>query len=95
MKRQFFALLIAGAVCVSLATGALAGSPHGDFEKGKLVLKLEERDRQLEQRAQATKGAPRMELEMQRRQVRNLIEKIKAGESVDPQEIDVLLGKRP
>lgn len=91
MKRQFFTLVTAGVLCASLVAGAFAGSPG--LEHAKLVLKLEERAQQLEQRAQATKGAPRMELEMQRLQVRKLIEKIKAGGYVDPKEIDALLVK--
>ena len=95
MKRQFFTLLTAGVTCASLTAGAFAAPPAADSEKAQLVSKLEQRAQRLERQAQATKGAGRQEMELQRLRVKKLIERIQAGESVDPQEIDTLLRKGP
>ncbi len=95
MKRQFFILFTTGIFCASLTAGAFANSSSTGSEKGRVVSQLEKRAQRLEQHAQGTKGAGRQEFELQRRQVQDLIERIKAGESVDPQEIDHLLRKGP
>ncbi len=91
MKRQVFTLLTAGVLCTSLTVGAFAGSSAADSEKARVVSQLEKRAQRLEQHAQGTKGGGRQEFELQRRQVQDLIERIKAGEAVDPQELDKLL----
>ena len=91
MKRQFFTLLLAGVTCALLTAGAFANSSAADSEKASVVSQLEKQARRLEQHAQGTKGAGHQEFELQRRQVQDLIERIKAGEAVDPQEIDKLL----
>jgi hypothetical protein len=95
MKRQFFTLLTTGVLSIALAAGAFAASPAADFDKDKVVSQLERRAQRLEWQAQATKGAGRQELELQRFHMKKLIERLKAGEAVDPQEIDMLLKKGP
>ncbi len=95
MKQQFFTAITAGVLGVSLSAGAFAASPNAGLEKGKVVSQLEQRSQRLGQRAQTTKGAGRQEFELQQRQVKQLIERLKAGESVAPQEIDNLLRKGP
>jgi len=95
MNRKFFTLLTTGALCVSLTAGAFANSGSTNPEKSNAVSQLENQSQRLEQHAQATKGIPRQELELQRFKVRQLIERIKAGESVDPREIDKLLRQGP
>ncbi len=95
MKRQFFTLFATGVLCASLTAGAFAGSPEAAFRKAQVISQLEQRAQRLGQHAQTTKGAGRQEFELQQRQVKQLIERIRAGESVDPQEIDNLLRKGP
>ncbi|MGH7961967.1 MAG: hypothetical protein ACRERD_09105 [Candidatus Binatia bacterium] len=99
MKRQFFTLFTAGVVCLSLTAGAFAGSPRTDSEKAQVVMKLEDRAQQLAWRAQELKAAKRpsdsLTVETQRLQVQSLIERIRAGESLSPREIDALLGTGP
>ena len=91
MKRQVFTLLTAGVLCTSLTGGAFASSSAADAEKDKVVSQLEKRAQRLEQHAQGTKGGGRQEFEIQRHQIQDLIGRIKAGEAVDPQELDKLL----
>ena len=95
MKRQFFTLLTTGTLCAPLTVGALAGSPAADSEKAQFVSKLEQRAQRLEWNAQATKGAARQELEMQRFRLKKMIKRIEAGEEIDRQEIDTLLRQGP
>lgn len=95
MKRLFFTAVTAGVISVSLTAGAFATSPNAGLEKGKVVSQLEQRAQRLGQHVQTTTGAGRQEFELQQRQVKQLIERLKAGESVDPQEIDNLLRKGP
>lgn len=95
MKRRVMIALTAGVVCLWLTTGVFASSSAGDAENAQLISKLEQQARRLERHAQATKGVPRLRLEMQRLRVKNLINRIQAGEAVDPQEIDALLRSRP
>lgn len=95
MKRQFFMLFTTGVLCVSLTAGALAGSPQAAFDEARVISGLEQRARRLEWDAQTTKGAGRQERELQRFQIKKLIERIKAGAYVQPQEIDRLLREEP
>jgi len=95
MKRQFFTLFTTGVLCASLTADAFAGSPQAAFDKARVISGLEQRARWLESDAQATKGAGRQELEMQRFQIKKLIERIRAGAYVQPQEIDRLLREEP
>lgn len=95
MERYVFTLLTVGVLCTSLTTGAFTASPAADSEKTRLVSKLEQRAQRLGRHAQTTKGAGRQEFELQQLRVKKLIERLKAGESVDPQEIDNLLRKGP
>lgn len=93
MKRLFFTLLTAGTVCLSLTVGAFAEAPVDQNGKTDLVAKLGARAQQLERATEGTKGAHAALLGMQRVRVKKLIERIEAGENVDPQEIDILLRK--
>lgn len=93
MKWPFFMLLTAGAGCVLLTGCAVVEAPATQAGKTGVVARLEERAQQLERATQGTKGAHAALLGMQRVRVKKLIERIKAGENVDPQEIDILLRK--
>lgn len=95
MKRLFFTLLTAGAVLTSFARGVFATSSTVDPNKSNAVSQLENREQRLEQHVQTTTGGGRQAFVLQRRQVQQLIERIKAGESVDPREIDKLLRESP
>jgi hypothetical protein len=97
MTRQFFILLTAATLCVSLTAtaGAFANPESTNADKSNAVSQLENRTKQLEQHAWTTTGGGRQLLQLQRRHVQDLIERIKAGESVDPREIDKLLRESP
>ena len=95
MKHPFFTVLTAGVLGLSLTAGAFADSPRAGSQQVALVATLEQRAQRLEQHAQTTTGGGRQMFEIQRRQVQQLIERIKAGEAVDPQEIDMLLRTGP
>jgi len=93
MKRQLFTLFLAGLTCASLTAGAFTHAFTADSDKARVVSQLENRAQRLEQHAQSTKGAGRQEFEIQRHQVQDLIERLKAGQAVDPQELDTLLSQ--
>jgi len=95
MKHPFFTLFTAGVLGLSLTAGALAGPPRTGSQQSPLIVTLEQRAQRLEQHAQTTTGGGRQEFEIQRHQVQHLIERIKAGEAVDPHEIDMLLKTGP
>ena len=95
MNRQFFTMLTTGTIFVSLIAGAFANPGSTNSEKSNAVSQLEEQAQRLEQHVQTTTGGGRQVFLLQRRQVQQLIERIKAGESVDPREIDKLLKQGP
>jgi len=95
MKRQFFTLFTAGVLCASLIVGAFASPPTADTEQDKLISQLEQKAHRLEWEAQATKGAPRALRGLQSLRVKKLIQRLQAGEAVDPQEVDKLLKEQP
>jgi hypothetical protein len=92
MKRLFSTSLAIGTLFLTAA--AFASSPQADTEKAELVSRLEQRADRLEWQAQGTKGVPRAHLQQQSLRLKNLIKRLEAGESVDPQEIDTLLQQR-
>lgn len=95
MTRLFFTLCTAGVLCVSLTTTAVATSPTVAADKENVIPKLERQAHRLEWEARATKGVPRAQREFQSLRVKRLIERLQAGEAVDPQEIDKLLKEQP
>jgi 3-oxoacyl-[acyl-carrier-protein] synthase III len=95
MKRPFFPVLTAGVLGASLTAGAFADSPRAGSQQVALIATLEQRAQRLEQHVQTTTGGGRQVFEIQRRQVQHLIARIKAGEAVDPHEIDMLLRTGP
>jgi hypothetical protein len=95
MKRYVFTLLTAGVLCTSLTASAFASSPTANTEKDKVIPQLEQQANRLEGAAQATKGSARALREMQSYRVKKLIERLQAGDPVDPQEIDKLLKQQP
>ncbi len=95
MKRPFFTWLTAGVLGFSLTASAFAGPPRASSQQAALVAALEQRAQRLGQHAQTTTGGGRQEFEIERHQVQRLIERLKAGEAVDPREIDTLLGTGP
>ena len=86
-------LLAAGTGCVFLTGCAVVKTPATQAGESGVVARLEARAQQFEQATQGTKGAHVALLRMQRFRVKKLIERLKAGENVDPQEIAVLLRK--
>ena len=96
MTRQFFTLFTTATLCVSLTAGAFAASsPTTGTEKDAVVSKLQQQAHRFESDAQATKGSARALREMQSYRVKKLIQRLQAGEAVDPNEIDKLLNEQP
>jgi hypothetical protein len=95
MKRQFLTLFTTAALCTALAGSAVANSATANAEKNRLISKLEHQAHRLEWEAQATKGVPRAQRELQSLRVKKLIHRLQAGEAVDPREIDTLLKEQP
>lgn len=93
MKRQFFALLTTSVFCLAVVVGAFAAAPFGDAEKVQALSKLKARVQWLDDNAKGQKGAHKMLMEMQSVRLKKLIQRLQAGEQVDPQEIDALLKK--
>jgi hypothetical protein len=93
MKWSSLMLLTAGAAGVLLTGCAVVKTPASQAGESGVVARLEVRAQQLEWAAQGTKGAHAALLGMQRVRVKQLIERIKAGENVDSQEIEALLRK--
>lgn len=95
MTRQFVTLFTAATLCVSLTGGAFASSPTAAADKDKIIPELEQQAHRFEWEARATKGIPRAQREFQSLRVKKLIQRLQAGEAVDPQEIDKLLKEQP
>jgi flagellar capping protein FliD len=95
MKHRVFTLFTSGILCASLTAEAFAASPTVNTEKNAQISQLEQKAHRLDWDAQATKGSARALREMQSYQVKKLIERLQAGEAVDPQEIDKLLNQQP
>jgi len=95
MTRQFLTLCTAGVLCASLTTTAFAASPTAGPDKENVIPKLEQQAHRFAWEARATKGIPRAQREFQSLRVKRLIERLQAGEAVDPQEIDKLLKEQP
>lgn len=95
MTRQVFTLFTTALLCNALTTWAFASPPTAGAEKDAVVSKLQQQAQRFEREAQATKGIPRSQRELQSSRVKRLIERLQAGETVDPHEIDKLLNEQP
>ncbi len=95
MQRPVWTLFTATVLCPLLITGPLTASAQTSGNQAQVISQLEERAQRLERHAHATKGAGRQELELQRLRLKKLIERLKAGQAVDPHEIETLLRKGP
>ena len=95
MTRQFFTLFPTVTLCVALSTGAFASPPTAGADTDAVVSQLQHRAARLDWDKQTTKGGPRAERELQSFRVKKLIERLQAGEAVDPHEIDTLLNEQP
>ena len=99
MKRQFFTLGTITALSAALVVNAFAlpstlDSPAGT-KKDAVIAQLDRQAHRLEWEAQGTKGGARALRELQAFRVKKLIQRLQAGEVVDPQEIDTLLKLQP
>ena len=95
MKRHLFTLLTASVLCTSLTASAFALSPTANSEKSKVIPQLEQQAHRFDWAAQSTKGSARALREQQSLRVKKLIQRLQAGEAVDPNEIDTLLKEQP
>ncbi len=90
MSLRLSTVLVAGALTLAPAV-SIAAATTDRATAGQ----LEARADQLEARALATKGGPQQELLMRRARLQRLIDRIDAGEHVDPGEVDDLLNQLP
>ena len=79
-----------GALALLAGASTMAATPAGQTIAG-----LEDRADQLQARALATKGYPQHRLLMRRLRLEELIDRLNAGERVDPDEVDALLNQTP
>jgi hypothetical protein len=93
MNRQCCTLLTTSVFFLAVTAGAFAAAPAGDAEQAQLLSTLEARAKWLDSNAKGQKGAHRMLMDMQSVRLKKLIQRLQAGEQVDPQEIDSLLRK--
>ena len=95
MKRSRSTLLTAGIITVFFTPSVFAASSALVPNRSTAVSQLDQHAQRLDQHVQTTTGGGRQTFVLQRRQVQDLIARIKAGESVDPREIDKLLRESP
>jgi|SRR5215469_2138054 len=92
MRKTLRVVLRAGLVLATASSVAFAASPTST-QNEKTIAKLEQRSAQLT--PTGTKfGAPQAsENAQQKREIDSMVQKLRAGQSVDPKEVDRLLGE--
>lgn len=95
MKRQFFTLFTIAALNAALVATASAIPSTADTQKDTFIAQLDRQAHRFEWEAQGTKGSARALRELQAVRVKKLIQRLQAGDAVDPQEIDTLLKQQP
>lgn len=95
MKRHIFTLFTAVVLCTSFTASAFARPSAASPEKGNVIPQLEQQAHRLDSAALSTKGSARALREQQSLRVKKLIQRVQAGEAVDPNEIDKLLKEQP
>jgi hypothetical protein len=94
MQRKIQSFAVSAALGLALATGALAATPSPQEDRSTVTQQLERRLARVDSELSGKTGAlQRSKLMAQRRQLRELIEKARRGEPVDPAEVDRLLAK--
>lgn len=97
MKRTIFILLAVGAVVAAQAASAVQGSGSAS-DRSAQISQLESRDAQLgdklartpvpQGRGDADRAIARQQIREQRQRIQDMIEKLRAGQQIDPAEID-------
>jgi hypothetical protein len=95
MKRQLCTLLTIATLNAALIANASAMSSTADTHKDTLIAQLDRQTHRLDWAAQSTKGSALALREQQSLRVKKLIQRLQAGDAVDPQEIDKLLKEQP
>lgn len=95
MRSKLGTLLIAAGFVVATMVPVAHSAPQSDPQE-KARARLEQRADHLESRLRGkTGGLERQEINRQRREIDDVIRRIQAGETVDPAEIDRILGQIP
>ena len=95
MKHQFCTLLTIATLNAALVAHAFALPSTTGTQKDKVIVQLDRQVHRFEWAAQSTKGSARALREQQSLRVKKLIQRLQAGEAVDPQEVDKLLNEQP
>ncbi len=78
-------------VAVSIGLFAAVAGAQDKAPNRELLAKLEQMRSESESKAQTLTGGPKMKWLLQEARINKFIERIKAGQTVDPKEIDQLL----
>jgi len=85
-RKLILAISLTSILSISASTWA-----QQKAENQELVVRLEQMASENDWKIKTSTGAPHQKWLLHQRKVQNLIEKLKAGQSVDPQEIDRIL----
>jgi len=92
MSKTLRIILRAGLVLATASSAALAANPTST-QNQKTIAKLEQRAAQLTPTGSKFGGAQASENASQKREIDSMVERLRAGQSVDPKEVDRLLGE--
>ena len=95
MKHQFCMLLTIATLNAALVAQAFALPITADTQKDTAIAQLDRQAHRFDWAAQSTKGSARALREQQSVRVKKLIQRLQAGEAVDPNEINTLLNEQP
>jgi len=92
MSKTLRFVLRAGLVLVTASSAAFAASPTSR-QNEKTIAKLDQRAAQLTPTGTKFGAAQAAENARQKREIDDMIQKLRNGQSVDPKEVDRLLGE--
>ena len=81
-------------VAALLALMAVVAGAQDKDSNQELMAKLEQMRNETEQKVQSLSGGPKLKWLLHEARVNKLIDRLKAGQPVDPKEIDDLLNER-
>ena len=105
MKRPIRLILVMGALVATSPVGTLGASSDPSDRREEVIAQLESRVARLDsqllrmggtrRRAEVDRVIQRRRIRAQRQHIRQVVEKLRAGQPVDPAEIDRILRAEP